>query len=146
MMDQETLVYGVIRCVASHDRLEDLHYRQANRNAVLALGTTDDFPYLTLDMFNLPSGQAMQGTYMTPLIQFAASYRAVEYEWHRWLEKFEHLLKDMYWRSATVYLETELSGKHVFSWESRGDFHSPGSQVAQVNCEWEHELGLFQQR
>ncbi len=142
-MEQESLVYGVIRSVATNNRLEDLHYRQANRNAVLALGTTDEFPYLTLDMFNLPAAHEMQGTYITPVIQFAASYRAVEYEWRRWLEKFEGLLGHMYWRSATVYLETELSGKHVFSWESRGDFHQPGNAVMQVNCEWEHELGLF---
>ena len=143
MMDQETLVYGVIRTVAGGNRMEDLAMRQANRNAILALGSTDDFPYLTQDMFHLPTPYPVQGTYMTPLLQFAASYQAVEYEWQHWVEKFERLLVALYWRSATVYLETELSGKHVFSWHSEGDFHVPGSQAMQVNCEWEHELGFF---
>ncbi|MEX1058025.1 MAG: hypothetical protein WED11_09845, partial [Natronospirillum sp.] len=126
VMDQETLVYGVIRTVSLGDRLEDLAMRQANRNAILGLSTVDEFPYLTQDMFHLPTPGG-QGTYMTPLIQFAASYQAVEYEWTRWLEKFERLLVDLYWRSAIVYLETELSGKHVFSWDSVGNFHVPGS-------------------
>lgn len=142
-MDQETLVYGLIRTVSSADRLADLNFRQANRNAILALGTEDDFPYLTLDMFNLPAVHEQQGTYLTPLIQFAASYRAVEYEWRRWLDKFERLLAQMYWRSATVHLETELSGTHVFTWESGGDYHQPGSVLQPVQCEWEHEIGLF---
>lgn len=145
-MDQETLVYGVIRAVSSADRFQSLHYRQTNRNAVLALGQEDDFPYLTADMFRLPGIHEEQGTYLTPVIQFAGSYRAVEYEWERWLAKFERLLLGMYWRSATVYLETELSGKHVFSWESQADFHAPGSKDMRIQCEWEHELGLFKQQ
>lgn len=141
-MEQESLVYGVVRAVSSSDRFESLHFRQTNRNAILALGQHDEFPYLTADMFRLPGIHEEQGTYVTPLIQFAGSYRAVEYEWERWLTKFERLLVSMYWRSATVHLETELNGHHVFSWTCHGDHHIPGSQVMQVHCEWEHELGL----
>ncbi|MCH8551381.1 MAG: hypothetical protein LAT62_05555 [Natronospirillum sp.] len=141
-LDQESLVHGVIRTVTSDDRLESMNFRQINRNAILSLGTMDDFPYLTMEMFHLPGTQELQGTYLTPMIQFAASYRAVEYEWGQWLEKFESLLACMYWRSATVWLETELSGQHVFSWESQGQYHQPGDRILQVRCEWEHELGF----
>lgn len=141
-LDQESVVHGLIRTVTSTDRLESMNFRQVNRNAILSLGTEDNFPYLTVDMFNLPGTQEMQGTYLTPVIQLAGSYRAVEYEWGRWLAKFESLLSCMYWRSATVWLETELSGQHVFSWQCQGDYHQPGQRILQVCCEWEHEVGF----
>ena len=65
----------------------------------------------------------------------------VEYEWEAWLRQFETLLKSMYWVSATVHLETELSGKHTFSWQSdRG--HVPSDAELMMSCEWEREAGF----
>ena len=51
-------------------------------------------------------------------------------------KQFEALLKTMYWMSASVHLETELSGKHTFNWHSeRG--HTPADSELRMSCEWE---------
>ena len=141
-MDQETIVYGVIRDAASGDPDFLTRSRLLNTAAILDLPDDDDFPYMTSSMFSLPPDFPEQGTYQTQVIHFAASYKAVEYEWEAWIQKFESLLRKMVWVSATVHLETELSGRHTFSWEANGSHHFPGDVDFRVNCEWEHEISL----
>ena len=80
--------------------------------------------------------------YQTEVLHFGASYKAVEYEWDQWIAQFEQLLSQMYWVSATVHLETELSGTHTFTWEAGGNCHVPGSGEFNVKCEWSHEGAL----
>ena len=36
--------------------------------------------------------------------------------WSDWLDKFESILKKLYWMSATIHLETELVGNHTYEW------------------------------
>ncbi len=142
-MEQESIVYGVIRDVPSSDLGFLAKARLINCDAILDLGESDEFPYLTTSMFSIPTDDPLQGTYHTQVIHFAASYQAVEYEWERWIKKFESLLKKMYWVSATVHLETELSGKHSFVWEAPGNYHKPDEQELKVRCEWEHEVSFL---
>lgn len=138
--DQESIVYGVIRCQPSTDYLYSNTQRRANWLAVqnLPLGVEDEWSLLAREMFSMPGDNLFAGTYQTELIHFAASYRAVEYEWEQWLAQFESLLKSMYWVSATVHLETELSGKHTFSWHSEQG-HQPSDADLRTNCQWERE-------
>lgn len=139
-MDQESIVYGCIKDAAVPG--DESSRRRANRLAMLGLPTADGWPFLCQEMFSLPSQEIDHANYQTEVMHFGASYKAVEYEWEQWLEQFEELLSRMYWVSATVHLETELSGKHTFTWESRGNFHMPGSGDMQVRCEWSHEGSL----
>jgi len=140
-MDQETIVYGIIKDVVSNNGQFQLRSRLANCDALLALNEFDTFPYLTSSMFAIPEDDLEQGTYQTQVIHFAASYQAVEYHWEQWMEKFEALLKNMYWVAATVHLETELSGMHTFHWESAGAFHAPSDDL-RVRCEWEQDVSF----
>lgn len=140
-MDQETIVYGIIKDVPSNDHAFLTRSRLANCEAILSLEEFDSFPYLTSGMFSIPSEELEQGTYQTQVIHFAASYQAVEYHWEQWMAKFEALLKRMYWVSATVHLETELSGKHTFIWESPSSYHAPSDELS-VRCEWEQEVSF----
>ncbi|MEP4546781.1 MAG: hypothetical protein ABJ000_11425 [Saccharospirillum sp.] len=144
-MDQETLVYGVIRDVPSNDTRFLLNSRLVNCDAILGLTDLDSFPYLTTSMFSIPTEELEQGTYQTQVIHFAASYQAVEYHWEAWIAKFEQLLKKMFWVSATVHLETELSGNHTFQWDSPGAYHAPSDDLS-VHCEWEHEVSFGRAR
>ncbi len=140
-MDQETIVYGIIKDVPSNDHGFLLRSRLVNCDAILDLNDMDTFPYLTSSMFSIPAEELEQGTYQTQVIHFAASYQAVEYHWEQWMAKFEALLKRMYWVSATVHLDTELSGKHSFFWESPGAFHAPSEELT-VRCEWEQDISF----
>ncbi len=139
-MDQESIVYGCIKD-ARFDLLDSNRIR-SNREAMLSLPRADDWPFLCQEMFAIPQVTTSQGNYQTEVMHFGASYKAVEYEWEQWLAAFEQLLGRMYWVSATVHLETELSGTHTFTWETNADCHRPGSGDMQIRCEWNHEAGL----
>lgn len=141
--DQESIVYGVIRYVPAADPFSARVHRRTNWSAIqsLPLGVDDEWPLLCREMFSMPGDDVFSGTYQTQLIHFAASYKAVEYEWEQWLRQFEALLKSMYWVSATVHLETELSGKHTFNWNAEHG-HSPSDSDLRMSCEWEREAGF----
>jgi len=139
-MDQESIVYGCIKDIAGIDG--EAQRRQNNRVALLSLPKADAWPFLCQEMFAIPQVETGQGNYQTEVMHFGASYKAVEYEWEEWLAKFEELLNQMYWISATVHLETELAGTHTFTWESDGMGHEPGTGKLQVRCEWSHEGAL----
>lgn len=142
LTDRESIVYGCITDAADRDQVDVR--RRRNREAMLNLPTADGLPFLCQEMFSLPRLEAQTDSYQTEVMHFGAAYKGVEYEWELWLDKFEQLLSGMYWVSATVHLETELSGTHTFTWSSRGNWHEPGSDDIQVHCEWSHEgaLGL----
>lgn len=140
-MDQESIVYGVVRDVAYGTQMERRVRREHNRGVIEMLPDADGWPFICREMFGVSGLDEMAGTYQTQVIHFGASYRAIEYEWELWMKKFEALLMQMYWVSAKVHLETELSGLHTFIWDAIGESHVPGDQL-QVRCEWEREGGL----
>ena len=141
--DQESVVYGVIRNIPSGDDFTARLQRRINWRAIqsLPLGVDDEWTLLCREMFSMPGDDLFSGTYHSQLIHFAASYKAVEYEWEHWLGQFESLLKGMYWYSATVHLETELAGKHTFSWAVDSG-HEPSDAELKMSCEWEREAGF----
>jgi hypothetical protein len=136
-MDQESIVYGCIKDASHYDR--DSGRRKVNRQAMLNLPKADGWPFLCQEMFAIPQIEVDHANYQTEVMHFGASYKAVEYEWESWIQQFETLLSQMYWVSATVHLETELSGTHTFVWEASSDSHVPGSGDMKVRCEWSHE-------
>lgn len=140
-MDQESIVYGCIKDVAYH--YDQGERRRVNRSAMLSLPSDEDWPFLSREMFSIPRPEEdHRGQYQTEVMHFGASYKAVEYEWEQWIATFETLLRQMYWVSATVHLETELSGTHTFIWTSLSDSHVPGTGEIQVRCEWSQENAI----
>ena len=140
-MDQESIVYGVVRDIAFGTPVERQQRRAHNCDIVNSLPKSDGWPFICREMFGISGFDEMTGTYQTQVIHFGASYRAIEYEWKLWIKKFESLLTQMYWVSAKVHLETELSGLHTFIWEATGESHKPGDDLC-VCCEWEQEGGI----
>jgi hypothetical protein len=125
--DRESIVYGLIRDIPAGGELEAYRRRRTNWSAIQELPSSldDNWPFLSREMFSMPGPDVYSGTYHIQLIHFAAS--------------FEAILRSMYWSSATVHLETELSGKHTFSWESSGIGHNPNNSELKMVCEWERE-------
>lgn len=138
-MEQESIVYGCIRDLPGDDAGVG-ERRRANLAALAGLPDDDGFPLLPRAMFSAPGADRWDGTYHTQVIHFGASYQAIEYEWEHWLARFEALLSRMYWVSAVVHLQTELSGNHTFVYEPRNGVHRPGDGPLAVRCEWEHDV------
>ena len=114
-MGHITIVYGCI--IGATWKTHDYHKLQRlNRNYLSTLPTTDTFPWIHKNMFNASDPDNVEGNYRDQVITFGASYKAVEYEWDEWLEKFEGILRQVYWTSATIHLDTELVGKHIYEW------------------------------
>lgn len=136
-MDQETIVYGCIKDISCEQL--DANRRRNNRQAMLELPNADEWPYLCREMFSLPRVEVGLDSYLTEVMHFGASYKAIEYEWAEWMRHFERLLNNLYWVSATVHMETELSGVHTFTWESLTNGHVPGAGRKTIRCEWTQE-------
>lgn len=139
-MDQESIVYGCIKDAAYY--YDESERRRVNRQAMLDLPHADEWPFLSQEMFAIPRLEGFSGQYQTEVMHFGASYKAVEYEWEQWVAQFEELLQQMYWVTATVHLETELSGTHTFVWSTTGDAHIPGARDMQIHCEWSKENAI----
>ncbi len=52
------------------------------------------------------------------MIAFGNIYNGVERAWDQWLDKFEALLRTMYWFDAHVHLQTEMWGTYQYVWKS----------------------------
>ncbi|MBU2707080.1 hypothetical protein KCM76_13880 [Zooshikella marina] len=137
-MDRESIVYGCIKDLPSGSENEILKRRYHNLRVINSLPKHDEWPFLSRDLFAVSGVEPSYGTYLTQVIHFGASYRDVEGDWGQWLQKFEAVLKKMYWVAATVHLETELTGFHTFSWFTNNSCHLPDEEL-QARCEWQHE-------
>jgi len=93
--------------------------RQIGRHneAVLgALPPVDDWPPLCRPMFGWAPAGAPMITYGNRLIHLAASMKDLERAARDWLDKFEGLLRRLYWESAYIRCEFGLIGVHEFRW------------------------------
>ncbi|MDP4653863.1 MAG: hypothetical protein NWS22_01475 [Porticoccaceae bacterium] len=134
----ESVVYGVIKNIAEQDVAQHRHH---NRRAMEQLPSAESWSLVNREMFSLPEQQSIDLSLATEVMHFGASYIGVEHEWKYWLEQFEGLLRKMYWVSATVHLETEMSGVHSFVFATNGMGHKPNQSDIQIRCEWVKEAG-----
>ncbi len=143
-MAQESVVYGCIRDVVfTADMEQTRQRRQTNRRVLLALPGVEDWSLLSREMFAVPSEALVVDDLHTDVVPFGSSYKGVEYEWEEWLQRFEEVLRQMYWVSATVHLETEFNGTHTFVWQTDDECHLPNSNAMSMRCEWTREAAGF---
>src|SRR5215213_1533219 len=114
-MGHTSIVYGHI--VGETWRSEDHHKLQRlNKKIIDALPADDEtFPWINRNMFLVPDPDKDK-MYRDQVIVFGASYKSVEHDWEEWLIKFEAILRQLFWSSVTIYLETELVGNHKYEW------------------------------
>ncbi len=143
-MSQESIVYGCIKDVVYIDDKNAAQQRRAvNRQVLAQLPSCEDWPLIGREMFALPGNAIVVDDLHTDVVPFGSSYKGVEYEWQQWLARFESILQKMFWVSATVHLETEMNGKHTFTWSTDADCHTPDSGPLTMRCEWEREGAMF---
>ena len=96
---------------------------RSNRRVLATLPDHERWPFLPRRMFAaspLFSGRngIVSATYRGPVIYFGGSFSSLFDDWSEWLEKFETLLRRLYWEHAAVILVTEWMGEHVYRWDS----------------------------
>ncbi len=129
-MGHQVVIYGMIEGPAAGDRSRAL--KEHNETAIERLPAEDEWPWLTRSMFALPGGWP-QGTYREQIIHFGLSMKddpplcpRSEYDpakgWPRtdrqcvygWIDKFEHLLRQLFWFGASVHITTDFEPDRVF--------------------------------
>ncbi len=63
-------------------------------------------------------GNLTAATFRGPVVYFGGSFSRIFEDWAPWLEKFEGLLRRMFWEHAYVILETGLFGHFLYRWEA----------------------------
>ena len=110
-MGHVSTVYGNIMAVPKSAQLQRI-----NKSVIELLPVNDTgWPWLERGMFLVPDPDH-SNMYRQQVIVFGASYKEVEYKWEEWLEKFESILRQLYWLTVTVHLETELVGSYTYEW------------------------------
>jgi hypothetical protein len=81
-------------------------YHTENMKILSNLPEDDEFPALTKNMF-MPSGisESEGGSRSERAIFFGGYYNHILSSLPKWLDKFELLLKSLYWHSATIYID-----------------------------------------
>lgn len=112
-MGHTSIVYGRINGATWYTE-DYFRLHRLNEKAIQDLPEHDSHHLLNRSMFSTTN---RQGVYRSQIIHFGASYNGLEYGWETWIEKFEDLLRKMYWWDVKVHAEFELVGKHNYSYE-----------------------------
>lgn len=110
----ETIVYGMIDAGELESDVGMNVHHQRNLDVLAALPEDDEQPALIRSMFSSPGKAA---AYQSQVIHFGGSFETLERQFHLWLEKFEALLRQMYWYSVVLHLDSELfEGDYEYQW------------------------------
>ena len=93
---------------------QELHSK--NKSVIESLTIDEDqWPWIDRGMFLVQDPENAK-MYRDQVIVFGASYKRVEDGWEEWLMKFESILKQLYWISATIHVDSELEGEFTYQW------------------------------
>lgn len=117
-MGHGAIVYGRI-VGASWDVGERFGWMyDLNREALSAVPDDDDWPWVVQGVFALPAPYP-QGIYRRQIIHFGLSMKDDPYKRDLrdvWLGKFERVLRNLYWWSATTHIQTDFAPPRVVEW------------------------------
>jgi hypothetical protein len=103
---------GHAQLLANNARAIERH----NEEILSSLPTQDGWPPLVKQMFAWSPADAPMINYKTRPIHFAASLKEVDWDLRDWMDKFESLLRRLYWEKAVVHFHAAYLGEHRFTW------------------------------
>ena len=127
-MSHEAVIYGVIVGTTLHVSAGYRTLQTLNEKIIRSLPTDDHHPSVDVSIFALP-GPQLVGTYRSQLIHFGLTLSentspiftddGQYWDWHYvWIGKFEAVLKQLYWTSARVILESDFNPRRrEFTWK-----------------------------
>ena len=116
-MAHEAIFYGFIE--GRTWRKDFRHLYELNPKVLESLPARDSFPYLPRDVFSCTPPDS-SGTFCAPIIHFGGSMNHLDFgAVPDWIEKFESLLRKLYWHEATAHIWTDyIDGAYQFWWKA----------------------------
>jgi hypothetical protein len=87
-----------------------------NNQTLSSLPEFDAWPPLCQGMFARPADNAQYYVYRHRIIHFGASMKNADFALRNWFDKFESLLRNLYWSEAYVRVDGGYIGTHEFHW------------------------------
>jgi hypothetical protein len=154
-MGHEAVIYGVIIGAVLHGAEDYRTLQSFNEHTLRSLPQDDYHPWVDATIFSLP-GPYPRGTYRRQPIHFGITikedtspvYVKGEYrEWEDlWMEKFEEVLRKLFWTSARLVLESDFQPRRrEFTWQPteealRRMYEEPHLPIHQ----WERSMRLLE--
>lgn len=151
-MSHEAIVFGIIvgPLIKPKDRKEGVDPRRPqmlNEVAIRSLPSDDDWPWIDKSIFSLP-GPNPEGTFRCQVIHFGFSIKddpnnyskgEADYQkfWDTLINKFEGVLRSLYWSSVRLYFESDFEQRKEITWQaSESAWERMGSDPPQPVTDW----------
>ncbi len=116
-MSHEITIYGAI--FGSPGPVDSFYWLYVkNREALGYLPARDSWPPLERTFCTIPMNAGKPGFHRTQMIHFGLSFKNFEDGWSTWLQKFESLLRELYWTQVRLHLDSELYGHFDYCWDA----------------------------
>jgi hypothetical protein len=129
-MSDPTILLGFIAEKNPNYSLDPDFYRRANDATIAALPEDDAHPPLCRSLFSVTGGDALHGSYgRQRIIHFAGKFNHFVNDLAPWLDKFEAMLRKLYWINAEVLIMNAAIGpslalKFLVTQDTADDYHS----------------------
>jgi hypothetical protein len=118
-----------------------------NEGVIDGLPVEDAFPALCRGMFGMDREKSWLISFRNRPIHFAASMRNADFCVRDWLDKFEGLLREMYWESAYVRVKGGYMGAYEFEWKpERAWVEAMGKGELRKITAWEFKSSMEEKR
>jgi len=96
---------------------------ESNKRVIESLPREDKWPVLLRGMFSFsPSSpkyyKHVTTTFRGRVIYFGGSFSKLYVDWSEWLDKFESLLRRLFWEHAVLVHVTEIMGWYSHRWDA----------------------------
>ena len=121
---------------------EVLALKAHNESVLNALPVLDDWPPLSRHMFGWAPASENVITYGRRPLHFAAGLKEVDWEIGEWLDKFEDLLRRLYWDRVVLHIEFGQALPRSMTWTTKpGYVHLFKGGLPPV-LEWDIETSM----
>jgi len=119
------------------------HIHRHNRMIMSTLPPADTWPPLDRHMFGWVPADAEVSNHYGLNIHFAASLKEVDWDLRTWLDKFEVLLRCLYWERVVLHFEAAYLGHHTFTWRPKEEWLSRvWKGHLELITEWDFESSM----
>ena len=131
-MAYDAIVYGCIDCFLAGGEDWRRLWRH-NRTVIDDLPERGDPPLWGRRLFSVDEDSSR-----IQVVHFGGAFKNFAPYWRGWLERFEGLLRQIYWNTARVHIEDEELGRITCRWEVKGEsWHLAIQEPPVLQVEWD---------